>query len=242
MTTITYAAALDPLLEISPPSNWIVAVIPKPGQRLANSDRQEDQLLGELLAGEREEIVATKIGFLYTRGLSHEQKTSLPNNQIIVTYDSEANQFELSSAEMKTTVETAAAASDWIDTQFGTVETFVNTYLVVNELAGDIHGLGRNGIQSLVNTFETPAGIRNASIDQLANVPYVSKDNAAALQTALETSDTEEQDEGGSLPLPDSAKQHVDSPVILDLQDGAIAGELVPSDSSEPKYTAEGVR
>ena len=242
MTTITYAAALDPLLEIPLPSNWLVAVIPTPGQRLVNSDRQEDRLLGELLAGKNEEVVATQIGFLYTRGLSGEQETTLPNNQITVKYDSEANQFELSSEERKATVETATSARDWIETQFDTVETFVDTYLIVSELAGDIHGLGRNGVQGLLNTFETLTDIRTASPDDLADVPYVSKDNATALQTALEQRDTKGRDEGDSSPLPDSTMQHVDGPLILDVQDGLIAGELVPSDSSEPKYTAERVQ
>ena len=242
MTTITYAAALDPLLEISLPSNWLVVVIPTPGQRLTNSDRQEDRLLGELLAGENEEIVATQIGFLYSRGLSGEQETSLPNNQITVRYDSDANQFELSSEERNTTIETATAARDWIETQFGTVETFVDTYLVVSELADDIHGLGRNGVQGLVNTFETLTNIRTASPDDLADTPYVSKENATALQTALEQRDVVRRDEGSSSPLPDSPMHDVDEPLILDVQDGLIAGELVPSDSSEPKYTVESVQ
>ena len=169
MTTIKYAPELDLLLEISVPADWLVAVVPEPGQRLADSDRQEDQVLGQLLSSGGQ-AVATRLGFLYHRGLATDQETSAPNNQISARYDRELDQYELSSVERETTIQSADAAADWITEQFLTVETVVDTYLVVTEVAADIHGLGRTGVGGLVDTFETLAAIRDADVDTLADV------------------------------------------------------------------------
>lgn len=166
------------------PADWLVAVVPEPRQRLADSDRQEDQVLGQLFSGDGQ-TVATRLRFLYHRGLATDQETSAPTNQISARYDRELDQYELSSVERETTIQRADAAADWITEQFLTVETVVDTYLIMTEAAADIHGLGRTGVDGLVDTFETLAAIRDADIDTLADVPYVSEENAAALQTAL---------------------------------------------------------
>ncbi|MFC7059899.1 helix-hairpin-helix domain-containing protein [Halovenus salina] len=236
MTTIEYAPALDPLLEISVPEDWLVGVVPEPGQRLTDADRQEERLLGQLLLGS-EQPIATRLGFVYYGGLSSDQETSTPDNQISVRYDSETEQYELSSMKAKTTVRTVDAATDWINDQFHTVETVVDTYLVVSEIGADIHGLGRTGLRGLVNTFETIAAIRDADVETLADVPYVSEENATAVQTAL--ADVEASD-GGNLTARERELQSVDSPLILDLQEGPVAGKLVPSGASEPKYRTDG--
>lgn len=236
MTTIEYAPALDPLLEMSVPADWLVAVVPEPGQRLADSDRQEDQLLGQLLSG-GEQTVATRLGFLYYRGLAPDQETSTPNNQISVRYNRERDQYELSAVGTETTVQNADAAVDWITAQFPAVETVVDTYLILTEVAADIHGLGRTGVDGLVDTFETIAAIRDAEVEALAAVPYVSEENAAALQRVL--ADVEASDAGDPTPV-ERELQSIDGPLILDLQEGPIAGELVPSGASEPKYSTDG--
>lgn len=236
VTTIEYAPALDPLLEMSVPADWLVAVVPEPGQRLADSDRQEDQLLGQLLSG-GEQTVATRLGFLYYRGIAPDQETSTPNNQISVRYNRERNQYELSAVQTETTVQSADAAADWITEQFPAVETVVDTYLVLTEVAADIHGLGRTGVDDLVDTFETIAAIRDADVETLAAVPYVSEENAIALQTALANV---EASNAGNPTVIERELQSTDGPLILDLQEGLIAGELVPSGASKPKYSTDG--
>jgi hypothetical protein len=236
MTTIEYVPALDPLLEMTVPEDWLVAVVPEPGQRLADSDRPEDQLLGQLLSG-GDQTVATRLGFLYYRGLATDQETSTPNNQNSVRYNRELDQYELSAVGTEKTVQSADAAVDWITEQFIAVETIVDTYLIVNAVAADINGLGRTGVDGLVDTFETIAAIRDADVETLAAVPYVSEENAEALQTAL---DDFEASNAGDPTTVEHELQSIDGPLILDLQEGPIAGELVPSGASEPKYSTDG--
>lgn len=236
MTTIEYASGLDPLLDTSTPPNWLVAVVPEPGQRLADSDQQEERLLGEFLSGEQP--VATRLGFLYYRGLAADQEQSIPSNQISVRYNLETDHYELTSAGSETTVESVDAAAEWIDEQFLTVETLVDTYLSLSEVAADIDGLGPTGIRGLVDTFETVDAIRDADTDVLSDVPYVSAEHAVALQTVLD--DTEASETGDRTSVEHELRS-VEGPLILDLQEGPIAGELVPSGASEPTYSADGV-
>ena len=236
MTTIEYASALDPLLDTSTPPDWLVAVVPEPGQLLADSDQQEEQLLGELLSGEQP--VATRLGFVYYRGLAADQEKSIPSNQISVRYDLETDHYELTSAGGETTVESVDAAAEWIDEQFLAVETLVDTYLTVSEVAADIDGLGPTGIHGLVDTFETVDAIRDADTDLLSDVLYVSGEHAVALQTVLD--DTEAIETGDPTSV-ERELRSVDGPLILDLQEGPIAGELVPSGASVPTYSTDGI-
>ena len=70
MVTVEYASELDPLLELSLPPDWLVAVVPEPGQLLADSNLPEDRLLGQLLSGgDGHRIVASRMAFLYYRGI-----------------------------------------------------------------------------------------------------------------------------------------------------------------------------
>ena len=236
MATIEYASALDPLLDMPTPPEWLVAVIPQLGQRLADSDQQEERLLGELLSGEQP--VATRLGFLYCRGLAADQERSIPSNQISVGYDLETDQYELTSAGGETTVESVDVAAEWIDEQFLAVETLVDTYLTVSEVAADIDGLGPAGIRGLVDAFETVDAIRDADTEVLSDVPYVSAEHAVALQTVLD--DPEASETGDPMSVKHELRS-VDGPLILDLQEGPIAGELVPSGASEPTYITDGI-
>ena len=235
MTTIEYASALDPLLDMSTPPNWLVAVVPELGQLLVDSDQQEERLLGELLSGEQP--VAKRLGFLYYRGLTAGQEQSIPSNQISVRYDLETDHYELTSAGGETTVESVDAAVEWIDGQFLEVKTLVDTYLTVSEVAADINGLGPTGIRGLVDTFETVDAIIDADTDVLSEVPYVSGEHAVALQTGLD--ETEASDTGDLTPV-ERELRSINGPLILDLQEGPIAGNLVPSGTSEPKYSTTG--
>mgnify|MGYP006287620215 CR=1 FL=1 len=237
MPTIEYAPELDPLLEISLPPDWIVAVVPEPGQLLAESDPLEEQLFASLLSSSDDErIVTTRLGFLYYRGINLDQETVPRDTQISVRYDLENAQYELSSVLGETTVQTLDAAVSWVNDQFLAVETFVDTYLVLIELADEIHGLGRTGVRGLVETFETLDTIREADIDALAAVPYVDEENATALQTALE--DVDAMNRADPTPL-EQELQAVDGPLILDVQGGSLSGELIPSGASEPKYSPD---
>lgn len=237
MPTIEYASELDPLLDLSLPSDWIVAVVPEPGQLLAESDSLEDRLLAQLLSNrDGERIVATRLGFLYYRGINSEQETLPRDNQISVRYDLENAQYELSSVLDETTVQTPGAAATWVADQFPAVETFADTYQVLIKLAEDIHGLGRTGVRGLVETFETLDTIRATDVDVLAGVPYVDRESAAALQTAL--GDVEAVGDANPTPL-EQELQAIDGPLIFDLQEGPVSGELVPSGASEPKYSPD---
>lgn len=235
MHTIEYASELDPLLDLSLPPDWLVAVIPNPGQLLGESDLPEDRLFDELLSG-GDEIVATRLGFIYYRGVNPDRDAPTRDNQISVRYDLKKAQFELSSVLAETPVQTADAAATWVDDQFIAVETFVDTYLALIELAEDINGLGRTGVRGLVETFETLDAIRAADIDSLAAVPYVDEANATTLQTALE--DVEAMGETDPTPL-ERELRAVEGPVILDRRTGPITGKLIPSDASEPKYRSD---
>jgi len=111
MVTVKYASELDPLLELSLPSDWLVAVILEPGQSPADSDRSEDRLLGQLLSsGNDQRIVASRVTFLYYRGFESYSETSMRDNQILARYDSENAQYELSSVLAEATVSTADEA------------------------------------------------------------------------------------------------------------------------------------
>lgn len=234
MPTIEYASELDPLLDLTLPSDWIVAVIPEPGQLLMESDLPEDRLLAQLLSdSDGDQIVATRLVFLYYRGLNPDQETLPSNNQISVRSDLTREQYELSSVLAETTVRTADEAVDWVDDQFLAVETFVDTYSVLTKLADNIKGIGQAGVRGLVTTFGTLDAIRDSTVDTLADVPYVDEGNATALQTALE--DGEAVGEVDPTPL-ERELRAVDGPLILDLQEGPISGELIPSGASEPKY------
>lgn len=237
MVTVEYASELDPLLEMSLPSDWLVAVVPEPGQLLADSDLPEDRLLGQLLSGgDGQRIAASRVAFLYYRGIDPDPDAPTRDNQVSVRYDFENAQYELSSILAETTLSTADAAVDWIDEQFLAVETFVDTYLALMKLAEDIHGLGRTGVRGLVEIFETLDAIREVDIDALVDVPYVDEENAIALQTALEDADTV----GASHPTPLGQElRSVDGPLILDRQRGPVSGELLPTGASEPKYRSK---
>jgi len=236
MVTVEYASELDPLLELSLPPDWLVAVVPELGQLLADSNLPEDRLLGQLLSGgDGHRIVASRMAFLYYRGIDPDPDTPTRDNQISVRYDFENARYDLSSVLAETTVPTADAAVDWVDEQFLAVETFVETYLTLMALAEDIHGLGRTGVRGLVETFETLDAIREADVDALVGVPYVDEKNAIALQAALEDSGTVR--EANSTPLEQELRT-VDGPLILDLQRGPVPGELIPTGASEPKYSS----
>ena len=237
MVTVKYASELDPLLELSLPSDWLVAVILEPGQSPADSDRSEDRLLGQLLSsGNDQQIVASRVTFLYCRGFEPDPETPMRDNQISVRYDSENAQYELSSVLAETTVSTADGVIEWVDEQFPAVETFVDVYLTLIELADDIHGLGQAGIRGLIETFETLDAIQATDLDSLADVPYVDEENATALQTALE----ETNNVYLSHPTPlEQELRTVDGPLILDPQRGPISGELVSSGSTNPKYRSD---
>ncbi|MFC4986874.1 helix-hairpin-helix domain-containing protein [Saliphagus infecundisoli] len=237
MVTVEYASELDPLLEVTLPSDWLVAIVLKPGQLLADSDRPEDRLLGQLLSGgDDQRIIASQVAFLYYRGIDPDPDAPTRGNQISVKYDFENAQYELSSVLAETTVSTVDAAVDWVDEQFLATETFVETSLTLMRVAEDIHGLGRTGIRGLVETFETLEGIREANVDALADVPYVDGENATALQAALEDADAIE----ASHPTPlEQELGTVDGPLILDLQRGPVPGELLPTGASEPKYSSK---
>lgn len=239
MCRIEYASELDPLLELSLPADWIDAIVLEPGYLLVESDLPEDRLLGQYLSGgDGEQRVATRLAFLCYRGVDPDEGDLPRDNQITASYDAENGQYELSSVQAETTVQTADAAVDWVDDQFLAVETFVDTYPVLFDLADNIHGLGRAGVRGLAETFATLDAILEADIEVLADVPYVDEENTRALQTALEDVDTV----GETDPTPlEQALRSVNGPLILDLQDGPISGELVPSGASEPKYRSEGV-
>lgn len=237
MRTIEYASELDPLLEVSLPADWIAAVVLEPGHLLSESDLPEDRLLGQLLSGGDEVVVATRLRFLYYRGIDPDRRNLSRDNHISASYDVESKQYELSTRLAETTVQTADAATDWIDDQFIAVETFADTYQVLIDLADNIHGLGRTGVRGLVETFETLNAIREADVGALADVPHVDNENATALQTALDNLDSVGDDDPTLLEL--ALRAHA-GPLILDLQEGPISGELVPSDASEPKYISEG--
>lgn len=237
MVTVEYASELDPLLELSLPSDWLVAVVPEPGQLLADSDLPEDRLLGQLLSGgDGQRIVASQVAFLYYRGIDPDPDVPTRDNQISVRYNFENSQYELSSVFAETTVSPADEAVEWVDEQFLAAETFVETYLTLMELAEDIHGLGRTGVRGLVETFETLDAIQGADVDALADVPYVDAENATTLQAALGDSDTV----SGSSPTPlEQELQSIDGPLILDLQRGPVPGKLIPNNASEPKYHSD---
>jgi len=60
MTRIEYPSELEPLLDLSLPPDWLVAVIPELGQFLTESDLLEDRLFARLLSdGDGEQITAT---------------------------------------------------------------------------------------------------------------------------------------------------------------------------------------
>lgn len=238
MHTFTYAAELDPLLEVSLPPDWIAAVVLEPGQRLSKSEPPKDQLLNQLFSGADEEVVATRLQLLYYRGIDPDRRRSSHDGRISVSYDVETGQYELSTGTEKTTVQTIGAAAAWIDEQFIAVETVADTYQVLIDLADDIHGLGRAGVQGLVDTFETLDAIRAADVGALADVPYVDEENARELQTALKGADSLGGDDPTQLEL---ALRTLDGPLILDSPEGLIPGKLVPSDGSEPKYVSEGL-
>lgn len=238
MVTVEYASELDPLLELSPPSDWIVAVVPEPGQLLAESSLPEDRLLAQLFSTRDDEpVVATRLTFLYYRGIGSDPKSSGRDTQISVRYNLANDQYELSSVRSETTVSTADEATDWIDEQFLAVETFLHTYAVLTDLSDEIHGLGRTGVRGLVETFDTVDTVQEADVDALTDVPYVDEENATALQTALE--EIEDIGEGDPTPV-ERELQTVDGPLILDLQEGPLPGELIPSGASEPTYRTEG--
>lgn len=156
MTTIEYASELEPLLDLSLPQDWLVAIVPEPGQLLTEPGLPEDRLFAQLLSdGDGERIVATRLGFLYYRGVGPNRETSPCDNQISVRCDFPTAQYELSSVLGETTVQSPDAAATWVADQFLAVETFVDTYMVLIDLAKDIHGLGRTGVRGLVETFET---------------------------------------------------------------------------------------
>lgn len=237
MHTFTYASELDPLLELSLPTDWIAAVVLEPGQLLSESDIPRDRLLGQLFSGGNEEVGATRLQFQYIRGIDPGRQTPSQDGQISVRYDAKTGQYELSSRLTKTTVQTADQAIDWIDDQFIAVETVTDTYQVLTDLADDIHGLGRTGVQGLVETFETLDAIQATNVGTLAEVPYVDEEHAKALQNTLDEIDSI----GENDPIPlELELQTLDGPLILDLQEGPISGELVLSGSSEPKYRSEG--
>lgn len=238
MHTFTYAAELDPLLEVSLPPDWIAAVVLEPGQLLSKSERPEDQLLNQLFSGADEEVVATRLQFLYYRGIDPDRRTLSRDAQISVSYEVETGQYKLSTGAEETTVQTIGAAAAWIDEQFTTTETVADTYQVLIDLADDIHGLGRTGVQGIVDTFETLDAIRAADVGALADVPYVDEENARALQTALEDADPLGGDDPTQLEL---ALRTLDGPLILDSPERLIPGKLVPSDGSEPEYVSEGI-
>lgn len=238
MVTVEYASELDPLLDLSLPSDWLVAVVPEPGQLLADADRREDRLLGQLLSGgDDQRVVASRVAFLYYRGIDPDPDTASRENQLSVRYDFEHSQYELLSVLEETTVHTADEAVAWVNEALPAVETVVDTSLILMALADDVHGLGQSGVRGLVETFETCAAIREADIDELADVPYVTEESAAALQTALEDRDTD-----GKPELTPIARelQTIDGPLILNLQRGPVSGELVPAGASEPTYRSIG--
>jgi hypothetical protein len=138
-----------------------------------------------------------------------------------------------------TTVSAVEATKNWLEDQYLAVETFVDTYQILIDLAQDIRGLGRTGVRNLVETFETLDGIRQADIETLADVPYVNDETATALQTARE--DVEAVVDDDLTPLEHELRT-VDEPLILDLERGSIVGEFVPSGASEPKFSPQRVR
>jgi hypothetical protein len=237
MHTFTYASELDPLLELSLPADWIVAVVLEPGQLLSESDIPEDQLFGQLFSGSNEEVGATRLQFQYVRGIDLDRETLSRDGQISVSYDVETGQYELSSRQSETTVQTADEAIDWIDDQLIAVEPVTDTSQILIDLAEDIHGLGQAGVQELVDTFETLDAIRAADVEVLADVPYVNEEHAKSLQIALD--DIDSLDETDPTPL-ELELQSLDGPLLLDLQEGPVSGELVPSGASKPKYKFEG--
>lgn len=237
MTTIEYASELAPMLDLSLPSDWIVAVIPEPSQILAESDLPEDRLFAELLSGgNSERVVATRVAFLYYRGIDPEDDFPWRDNQISVRYHFDEGQYELSSAVDSTTVSAAEAAQNWLEDQYLAVEIYLDTHQVLTDLAKDIHGLGPAGVRNLVETFETLDAIRQADIEALEEVSYVNDEIATALQTSLEDVEAVVDDDPT---LFEQELRTVDDPLIVDLERGAISGELVPSGASGPTFSPD---
>ena len=238
MITIEYASELDPLVDLSLPSNWIVAVVPEPSQVLTESALPEDRLFAELLSGgDGKRVVATRLVFLYYRGIDPDHDSPPRDTQISVRYQFDDGQYKLASVLESTTISVVEAAKNWLTDQYLAVETYVDTYQVLIDLAQDIRGLGQAGVRNLVEPFETLDGIRHADIATLAEVPYVNAETATALQTALEDVEVGVDDDPTPLEL---ELRTVDEPLILDLERGPIAGELVPSGASEPTFSPSG--
>lgn len=237
MATIEYAAELAPLVDLSLPPNWIVAVIPEPSQLLTESALPEDRLLTDLLSrGDSERVVATRIVFMYYRSIDPGHESPSRNTQISVRYQFDDRQYELSSGLESTTVSAVEEAKHWLKDQYLAVETFVDTYQVLIDLAEDIHGLGPAGVRNLVETFETLDEIRQVDSEALAGVPYVNNEFATALQTALDDVEAVSDDDPTPLEL---ELRTVDDPLILDLERGPIAGDLVPSGASGPTFSPD---
>lgn len=238
MLTVDYVPALDPLLEVSLPADWLAAVVPEPGLLLAESRLPEDQLFSQLLSDNDEQRVATRVAYIYYRGLGSEARLSGTDTQISVQYDRENEEYELSSALSETTAQTPAAATDWVSEQCHAVENYLETLSVLRNLGEDIHGLGNEGVRGLAETFATRKAILDADVDALADVPYVDEENASALQTALADIDAVER------PAPTPTEQtlrSVDGPLIFDIQEGPVPGELVPHGEDEPTYRTTGL-
>lgn len=237
MLTIEYASELAPLLDLSLPSNWIVAVIPEPSQVLTESDLPEDRLFAELLSGgDGERVVATRLVFLYYRGIDPAHNSPSRDTQISVSYQFDDGQYELSSVLESTTISTVEAAKTWLEDQYLAVETCVDTYQILIKLAQDIHGLGQAGVRNLVETFATLDEIRQANIEALAAIPYVNAETATALQTALDDVDAVGDDDPTPL---EQELRIVDEPLLLDLERGPIPGELVSSGASGPTFSPD---
>lgn len=238
MLTVDYAPALDPLLEVSLPTDWLAAVVPEPGQLLAKSRLPEDQLLSQLLSGSDEQHVATRLVYIYYLGIGSEARFSGTDTQLSVQYNRTDEEYELSSALSETTIQTPAEATDWVSEQCLAVEHYLETLSVLRNLAEDIHGLGNAGVRGLAERFETRSEILDADVVTLADVSYVDKDHATALQTALADIDAVER------PAPTPTEQtlrSVDGPLIFDIQEGPVPGELVPHGEDEPTYRTTGL-
>ncbi len=210
---IEYVDELDPFLSIELPAGWVRALIEHPLQAISGEPTEIVRLFAQDLSPDLpEEPISTQLLFVYLHGYdSSTGRQMKPERRVTVAYFPSKEIYAVES-EFR---EAAANSPDELKDQFAKalsgVETEMDDWRRLWVVLSDIHGLSQAGISNLFDEYGTVEAIKDATENELIEIPYITEDLAPGVLSACNQWNGAVPEASG-----DEAAREADDPLTVD--------------------------
>ena len=210
---IEYVDELDPFLSIELHAGWVRALIEHPLQAISGEPTEIDRMFAKNLSpGLPEEPISTQLLFAYLHGYEPSTERPMkPERRVTVAYFPSKDIYAVESEFGEAAANSADKLKDQLAKAMSEVETEMDDWRRLWVVLSDIHGLGQAGIGNLFDEYGTVGAVKNATEDELAEIPYITEDLAPEVLSACNHWD-------GTVPEApgDEAAREVDDPLTID--------------------------